>query len=1085
MAQRTSSIPLKPAGIQAPLSLAQQRLWFLYQLDPQSPDYNSSQAWKLNGALNTQVLTTSLNLIVARHETLRTTFQEIEGQPVQVVQPTLTVRVQELDWSAYSPAQLEDEIDRFLIKEPLQPFNLNTGPLLRFTLLRCGPEDHVLVFTIHHIVFDGTSMKVFCQELSQCYQATLSSQPMSFSPLPIHYQDYAYWQQAQFTEEKLVSQTAFWKQHLQGAPLVLEMPSDGARPKETFGARTYQTFTIATDDLTHLKQLIQPQGITLFMGLLAIFQILLFRYTGQRDLLVGTPIAGRNDTDLEKLIGFLVNTLVLRTHIVGQATFQEFLRQVRKICLEVYRHQDLPFEKLVEVINPVRDPSRSAVVQATFQVRQQSDRCLSIPELTTHPFPQKRQPGNYDLQVICEETETGIQGFLYYPQGLFSDQMMVSCAKHYEILLKELIANPQLPVSRVSFLTETEVHKQLISWNATTTPYPAEVCVHQLFEAQVTLTPDAVALVYQDEQLTYQVFNAKANRLAQQLQQQGVLRGDMVPIVMERSVELIISYFAIMKIGAAFSPLDPNWPSDRLRTLLAQLTSPVVLTNQDPMDLKTLCPEKSVMTVDASDLAALTENLHISVQPEDPIYVLYTSGSTGTPKGAINHHRGLVNRLWNMQQRYPWSEEDIVLVTLRHTFDMSIGQYLWPLTNGARLVLPPASPWVDMFLIMQLMEQERITLSAFVPSVFALFVDDMTQQSSGQQQLSSLRQLLIGGEALQAPRVNQFLKFCPWVKISNSYGPTEASISTIYYEVPNPCTDPIPIGLPLKNVKAVILDEQLNLVPAGVPGELHLGGVCVGLGYLNNPKTTSEAFIPNPFPELHTSRLYKTGDWGCLQPDGTIQYLGRRDHQVKINGVRMELGEIQATLQTHSDVSATVVLCRENRPGEQQLVAYVVGQARVSELRSFLQDRLPEYMVPAAFVVLKQLPLTPNGKIDRQALPAPEAADLASELRYVAPGTVLEELVTEVWQEVLNLERIGTHDNFFELGGHSLMATRVIARLRQVLEISVPLRTIFEHPTVGDLAQAIDTQLADTIQARPTNDRSVQAPSGISSRPAF
>ncbi|TFG62833.1 MAG: amino acid adenylation domain-containing protein, partial [Nitrospirales bacterium] len=910
------------------------------------------------------------------------------------------------------------------------------------------------------------------------YAAESTGTPATLPALPMQYADYAVWQRDWLQGDVLAKQLTYWRQQLDGAPPVLELPTDYPRPVVPSHRGAKHRFTFSADLTQHVHTLSHQYGVSLFMTLLAAFQVFVAHYAGQTDIVVGAPIANRTHQESEGLIGFLVNTLLFRTRLDGNPTFAEVLVRVKDMCLDAYDHQDLPFEKLVEELQPERDPSRNPLFQVMLQLQKNDVQVLTLPGLEIERLPNPGGLAKFDLNLFFLEDGKDLQGIVDYSTDLFAASTITRMLDHFQTLVQALVANPEQLVYSIEFLTEAERQQQLVDWNATTTTYPAESCVHHLFEAQVAERPNAIAVVYENEQLTYQAFNLKANRLAQQLQQQGVLRGDIVPVVMERSVELIISYFAIMKVGAAFSPLDPNWPSDRLRTLLTQLSSHVVLTNQDPGALKTLCPEKRVMSVDASTLAAHPENLHVSVQPEDPIYVLFTSGSTGIPKGAINHHRGIVNRLWNMQQRYSWSEDDVVLVTLRHTFDASLWQYLWPLTHGARLVLPSPSPWLDMFLIVQLMEQERVTLSGFVPSLFALFVDEVEQQPLLRDRLRSLRQLLIGGEALHAPSVNQFRRGCPGVQISNSYGPTEASISTIYHEVPDPCKDPIPIGRPLKNVKAVILDDQLNLVPVGVPGELHLGGVCVGLGYLNNSKATQAAFIPNPFPELNTSILYKTGDRACFQPDGTIRYLGRRDHQVKINGVRMELGEIEVVLRRHPEVKQAVVQPWATPSGGNRLVAYVVGtqtnaSLEYSEITNFLSQYLPTYMIPSTFRILEQLPLLPNGKINRHALPPPQSSRSQSE-EFIPPQTPHEERLARIFAEVLKVEVVGRHDNFFALGGHSLLAMMMVSRIHKIFGITLEVRALFDQPTIANLASYLEAQTVKPtepdVAPRPRED---------------
>ncbi|MCA9419494.1 MAG: amino acid adenylation domain-containing protein [Nitrospira sp.] len=1048
-----------------PLSFAQQRLWFLEHWEPNSALYNVSSVFRLRGPLRVDALRAALAALVARHESLRTVFPVVDDLPYQHI-PSLT----ELAYPTLTLTEVPDEAEkireatllRLITEETQRPFNLTRGPLARAHLLRVAETEAVFVLTLHHIITDGWSMEILLKELSVLYAAELTGTPASLPALPCQYADFVIWQRNWLQGDVLADQVTYWRRQLDGAPPVLELPTDYPRPvvPSYRGAKHQFTFPAELTQALHIFS--HRSGISLFMTLLAAFQVFLARYTGQTDIVVGSPMANRTHPASEGLIGLLVNTLLFRTRLPGNPTFAEVVARVKEVCLNAYAHQDLPFEKLVEELQPERDPGRNPLFQVMLQLQTQDGQDLTLPGLEIERLPNRGGLAKFDLNLTFVEADNALKGVVDYRTDLFAAATITRMMTHFYKLVQALVANPEQPVFAVELLTEAERRQQLVDWNAPTTSYPLGACVHHLFEAQAARIPEAIAVVFESQSLTYQEINGKANRLSRQLQQQGVLRGDVVPVVMERSVELIISYLAIMKIGAAFSPLDPAWPPERLRTLLTQLSSPVVLANQDPAGFKNLWAGKKVMEVDAAALSVLTENVNVPVQSEDPIYVLFTSGSTGVPKGAINHHRGIVNRLWNMQQRYPWSEDDVVLLTLRHTFDASIWQCLWPLTHGARLVLPSPTPWLEMVIILQLIEQERITLTGFVPSVFALLADEVEQQPLLPTRLDSLRHLLIGGEALHALRVNQFRRCCPGVRITNAYGPTEASISTIYHEVPDPCSDPIPIGRPLKNVKAVILDDHLNLVPVGVPGELHLGGVCVGFGYLNNPRATQAVFIPNPFPELNTSTLYKTGDRACFQEDGTIRYLGRRDHQIKINGIRMELGEIEVVLRRHPEVKQAVVHPWAMPSGGKRLVAYVVGtptnaSLEKSKITNFLSQYLPTYMIPSTFMLLEQLPRLPNGKINRHALPAPPSSTSQSEI-VIPPQTSDESRLAKIFSEILKVEVIGRHDNFFALGGHSLLAMMMVSRIQKIFGIKVGVRVLFDHPTIATLASFFTRQ---------------------------
>ena len=1057
MSQSSSLIiPKKPDELHAPLSFAQRRLWFLYQLDPQSPEYNISRAWRLKGSLHTQVLEISLNLILARHEALRTTFQEIDGQPVQVIQPTLTVVLQERDWSTYSSAQLETEIDRVLTKEPLEPFDLYTGPLLRFTLLRCSRDDYVFVITVHHIVFDGTSLKNFCQELSQCYTATLAGQPSPLTPLPIQYQDYAYWQQAQGTEETLTPQVAFWKEHLHNAPLVLELPSDFSRPKRNSGPGAYQTFTLAPQILSDLKRLIQPQRVTLFMALLAVFQILLARYTGRGDILVGTPIAGRTHMDLEDLIGFLVNTLVLRTQITDQHTFAEVLRQVRKTCLGAYRHQGLPFEQLVEVLKPVRDPSRYPVVQAIFQLRHASDLRLSFPGLSAHPLPFKKRTGNFDLHMVCDETETGIQGFIYYPQDLYPDSMMAGFAKHYHTLLKALLAHPRQPVRQIPFLTDIERQQQLVDWNATAAAYSKEQSLPQLFEAQVAERPDVVAVVCGDEQVTYAQLNTRANQLAHYLRRHGVGPEVRVGVCLERGLDLIVSLLAILKAGGAYVPLDPSAPKERLAYLIADAGVGLVVT-QDAHGEQVADTPVSVITFEALPAGfnhAPSTPLAEVGSSEQLAYIMYTSGSTGQPKGILISQRSVV-RLVKGTNYLQVGPRDRVGHLANVAFDASTFEVWGSLLNGAAVVVFSQDEVLSPQACATQLHEQGITAMFLTTALFNQLARDLPTA------FSSVETVLFGGELVDQQIVAAVWQAGPPSWLGHVYGPTESTTFATWHPVAA-CdleAGTVPIGKPISNTQVYVLDHQQELVPVGVYGELSVGGDGLAWGYLKQPALTAERFVPHPWSAEPGARLYRTGDLVRYRREGAIEFQGRRDSQVKLRGYRIELEEIEAALREQSQVQETVVLCREDTPGDKQVVAYVTKAQEtmdVSDLRGMLQGRLPGYMVPSAFVILEQLPLTPNGKVDKRALPVPEGADRTQDMTYVAPRTTLEELLAAIWQEVLGLEQVGIHDDFFALGGHSLLATQVVSRVWAQLRIEVKLATFFEGPTVAGLAGSIE-----------------------------
>ncbi len=1072
MAQAASSIPQKPQNILAPLSFAQQRLWFLYQYNPQSPEYNISRAWRLKGPLDTQALTCSLHILLERHESLRTIFQEIDGQPVQVVEPIKPIHLPEKDFSCFFHTGLEKEIDAFLTKEQLKPFNLTERPPLRFTLLKCGPQDHVLVFTIHHIVFDGRSLQIFCQELSQYYAASLVKLPNACPPLSVQYQDYAFWQQSQITAQKMASQITYWNERLHDAPLVLELPTDSPRPTDSSGPRSYQTFTLTPQVLVKLKQLIRPQGMTLFMGLLAVFKILLSRYTDQWDILVGTPIEGRTHKDLEPLIGFLVNTLVLRTQLNPQLTFLEVLDRVRTTCLEAYRHQDVPFEKLVEVLKPMRDPSRYPIVQMLFQLRQAADLHLSFPGIFTDPFLVKRRTANFDLHIVCDQNKSGIQGFIYFSQELYSDSMMARFVKHYENLLEQLIANAQQPVSRISFVPEAEIHQQVHDWNATHQELPPNECIHHLVEAQTRLTPDAIAVVFEDQAITYAQLHHQANALARHLQQLGVGLDRPVGICIERSIDMVISMLAVLKAGGAYVPLDPTYPQSRLTFMLTNAEVTVLVTQKQFQPLFAECPSSRVWIEDVLPFGQETKAQPepTSTNPANLAYVMYTSGSTGQPKGVAMPHQALVNLItWQAQQTMaPRDARTLQFTSLN--FDVSAQEIFSTLAGGGTLVL------VSDILRQEPLELINLLISArierlFIPVVALHQLAEVAQTC--ELFPSEIQEVITAGESLQiTPVLRGFLANLPSCNLHNHYGPTETHVCTAATLTGPSKSWPVrpSIGYPIANHQVYVLDKWLQPVPLGVAGELFIEGIGVARNYISRPDLTAERFLPNPFGPAGGTRLYRTGDVVRFRTTGNIEFLGRMDQQKKLRGYRIETGEIAVVLKQHADIKQAVVIVHEAN-NQAHLVAYVIPSSPTqpldqNQLIQFLVERLPYYMVPSFWVILEAIPLTPTGKIDHQKLPAPATNIRPQRNPYVPPTTALEELLVEVWQEILGNNRIGIQDNFFQLGGHSLLATTCVARLREILEFSVPLRTIFDKPTIAELAQVLETQIPNDITDR-------------------
>jgi amino acid adenylation domain-containing protein len=1061
----TGTIPRRGELTPCPPSFAQQRLWFLEQLTPGTAAYNEPLAIQLEGALNVPALEKSLNEIVRRHEALRTTFAIQDGQPVQIIAPMLSVQLPIVDLRNFAGAQRQAEAQWLTTEEAEQPFDLTRGPLLRATLLWMSEQEYLLLLVMHHIVFDGWSSGVFIREQAALYEAFATGKPLRLPPLPIQYADFAAWQRQWLQDETLETQLAYWRKQLAGAPDLLELPADHPRPAvQTFrGARL--SFVLSEELTDALKALSRREGITLFMILLAAFNVLLYRYTGQTDIVVGSPIANRNRSELEGLIGFFVNTLVFRTNLAENPSFEELLRRIRKVALEAYAHQDLPFERLVEELHPERKLSHNPLFQVMFSLENDPTPTIDLPGLRLQRIQVGNETAKFDLGLSVGETGQGLTGSLEYSTDLFEPATMSRMVGHFQRLLEGIVVDLEQPISDLPLLTEAERHQLIVEWNETSGNYPSDQCIHQIIEEQAERTPDAVAVVFEDERLTYRELNGRANQLARYLQLLGVGPEVRVGIYVERSLDMIVGLLGILKAGGAYVPLDPAYPEERLAFLLADTQMPVLLTQQRLVDrLPEQHPQLVCLDTDWQTISRQSEmNPKSEVKGEHLAYVIYTSGSTGQPKGALIEHRALVAHCWNMVQAYELRAEDRVLQFFTYTFDGSLEQILPTLMVGARLVLRGKEAWLPADLLHKVK-----SLGLTVISLTAAYWHHVMQewvQTPGELAGHQLRLLIIGGERL-LPETLELWWQTPLrlVRLVNVYGPTEATIIATIFDItrhvaPDQSLENVPIGRPLPNRTIYILDRVGNPVPVGMSGELYIGGYLLARGYLNRPELTAERFIADPFSREPGARLYKTGDLARYLPDGTIEFLGRIDEQVKVRGYRIELGEIEAVLGQHPAVRQTVVVAREDKPGDKRLVAYVVlyekQTATIRDLQDHMMKQVPTYMVPSAFVLLEALPLMPNGKVDRRALPAP--ADPCPELeeRFVAPRNALEKVMAEMWSQALGIERVGIHDDFFALGGHSLLAMQVISRLRAALQAEVPLRAFFEAPTIAQLAEII------------------------------
>ncbi|HEY0079201.1 MAG TPA: amino acid adenylation domain-containing protein [Pyrinomonadaceae bacterium] len=1056
----TPAPPIKRVSRRAalPLSFAQQRLWFLQQWEQASAAYNVPAAVRLLGRLDVAALERSIEAILNRHEALRTTFKDVDGQPVQVVGLQREWSMPKVDLSALPESAREAEAMRLAAEEAQRLFNLSEGPLLRASLLRLSDEEHVLLLTMHHIVSDGWSIGILIRELTAFYEGFSTGQSPTLPTLPIQYADFAYWQRQWLTSEALKEQLAYWRRQLADSAPVLELPTDRPHPAaQTFHGAT-ESFHLSPGLSDSLRALSRRQGTTLFMTLLAAFQTLLSRYTHQEDILVGTPVAGRTRLEIEDLIGFFVNTLVLRTDLSGNPTFAELLNRVREVSLEAYLNQDVPFELLVQQVQPERSLSHSPLFQVMFIMQNTPRLELALPGLNVRTLEVESEIAKFDLTLAVKEVGDELVGSFEYNTDLFDASTIKRFIRHFEQLLSGIADNPESRISELPLLTAEEQHQLLVEWNDTGRPYSTE-CMHQLFEAQVERTPAEVALVTPEERLTYSELNARANRLAWHLRSLGIRPEKRVGILLERSAQMVAALLAVLKAGGCYVPLDPAYPQERLSFMMRDAEASVLITEEKLAGLLEHDVEH-VLFID-KDSSALeqysTGNLSdVRVDTHNLAYLIYTSGSTGRPKGvAIQHTSACVLIHWAHETFSP-EHFSGTLASTSICFDLSIFELFVPLSIGGTVILSQNA------LQLPLLEAaSAVTLVNTVPSA-------MNELVRSRDLPASVRVVNLAGEPLPNSLAQQIYQESAVAEVWNLYGPSEDTTYSTGALIVRGAANAPPIGRPVANTQAYVLDREGGLVPVGVSGELYLGGDGLARCYLERAELTAEKFVPDVFSGRAGARLYRTGDLVRYRGGGTLEYLGRIDHQVKVRGFRIELGEIEAALREQAGVRDSVVLVREELGGEKKIVAYVVseegeegGGSRVAELREGLSRRLPQYMMPQAYVWLAELPLTPNGKIDRKRLPAPEV-ERSEQVKgeYVEPRTEVERIIARIWSEVLGVERVGIHDNFFDLGGHSLLATQALSHIKRALQVEVSLRTLFETPTIAALAAMIEENAA-------------------------
>ena len=1047
---RAAPIMRRAPGQDPPLTYGQEQLWFIDQLQPGVTAYNLPVVLRLSGGVDEAVMERAIAEMVRRHETLRTTFRQAEGVPVQAVAPFAGFPLAVEDLSALPGDEREREVALRAAREGAHVFDLAAGPLFRASLLRLAADEHVLLMCIHHAVADGWSVKVMLHEVSVLYDAFRQGRPSPLPELPIQYGDFAAWQREQ-VEGAGARHLAYWKGQLAGAPDLLELPTDRPRPPVPSFRGARVPVQAGAEVLEGLRALARDEGATLHMVVLAAFQVLLGRHAATDDVLVGSPVAGRTRKETEGLIGLFVNTLVLRTDLSGDPSFRELVGRVREVALAAYQHQDAPFERIVAEVQPRRSLSHSALYQVVFRLDEIGgagtvDAGAGVGGLRAKAVTAEQASTPFDLTFSANVLPDRLAGSLEYGTDLFDEATARRMALHLERVLEQAAAEPDARLSALDLMDAAERRRVLEAYNATAAEYPAGACIHDLVQAQAARTPGAVAVVAGGETLTYAELDARANRLAHHLAALGAGPEQRVGICLERSAGMVVAMHAVLRAGAAYLPLDPAYPAERLAYMLADSGARLLVTQEA---LRGLLPAGGVRTVsldgDADGIAARPADApRTAVVPANAAYVIYTSGSTGTPKGVVVTHANVGGFFTGMDGRVGGPVPGTWLAVTRISFDIHVLELLWTLSRGFRVVVQPEADRVpEGESVAAQLRRHGVTHLQCTPSLATMLIAE-----GGVGTLAGLDRLLLGGEALPAELAAQVRAVLP-DGLVNLYGPTETTVWSATHAVD--AEGPVPIGRPIANTRVYVLNAGLRPQPAGVPGELFIGGAGVARGYPGRPGLTAERFVPDPFGAAAGARLYRTGDRARWRADGALEYLGRLDEQLKVRGHRIEPGEIEAVLRRHPAVRDCVVVAREDAPGDTRLAAYLVGGADAGELRELLRGALPEYMVPGAFVALDALPLTPNGKLDRRALPAPEHG-LAQD-SFMAPRTPVEATLAGIWAEVLRLERVGVRDNFFELGGHSLLATRMVSRVRATFGIELPLRAVFEAPTVGELAE--------------------------------
>ena len=1049
----------------APASFAQERLWFLERVGQGGVAYHAAEPLRLSGALNVDALERALGDIVQRHEALRTTFREVDGALKQVIAAYERFTLPVSDVSGVEAAEREAEARRRISEQIARPFDLSAGPLVRALLLRLGPQDHILSLCVHHIVVDGWSWRVLFRDMWTLYGAYRDGRTHTLPDLPVQYVDYAEWQrkQAHGEEQREERQRLldYWREQLAGAPTLLALPVDHPRPDVQRNRGAVERIAIPSALMERLQAVGRAEGATLYVVALAAFQILLSRYTGGEDVVVGTTVAGRTRAEVQDLIGLFMNTLVLRTRVSGDSSIRDVLRRSREVTLSAYEHQGLPFEQLVAELRPKRTLSHAPLFQVLFELDDRDRAVDAVAGLTIAPMTVTNETAKVDLALRLRVSANGLSGGLRYNTDLFEPATIRRMATHFERVLEQVASCPDRTVSAVTLLDDADRRQVTEAFNDTAAAYPSEQCIHELFEAQAARTPQALALQFEQDALTYEELNARANQMAHYLRRRGVGPEARVGVCLERSVELLVAILGVLKAGGAYVPLDTGSPPERLAYMLEDSAVGLLLTQERLRARLPLPPHVEAIAVDEQWPRIADEPIDTpasGVTSENLCYVIYTSGSTGRPKGVAMHHRGVSNYIdWGVRA-YGASAGQGAPVFTSMAVDLTVTNLL-PLFAGRPVRLLPEEHAVEA-LANLLRTRPEFGLIKITPTHLSLLTPLLTVDEAR----AAARTLVVGADFLSAETTLFWQDHAPGVRLMNEYGPTETVVGCSAYTLPpgQHREGPVPVGGPIQNLRFYVLDESFEPVPIGLPGELFIGGVGVARGYLGRTPLTAERFVPDPFA-APGARMYRTGDRACWQADGTLLILGRIDNQVKIRGYRVELGEVEAVLRRHASVRECLAVVREDRPGDRRLVAYVVGDVTTEELRAHARMNLPDYMVPGAFVALAALPETSTGKFNRASLPPPRYEAAASELD--APADAIEVQLIHIWEELLGVHPIGTTQDFFELGGNSLLVLHLFAQIRSRLNCDLPLATIVAGATVRQMASAIREVRATSIPA--------------------